>query len=163
MSLNKNNISIFFLIFFSCFSFSQEETITKQDSTKIESLEEVIITATRTVRQLSSLPLPAQLISKKEIQSVNSSRLSDILNEQTGLITVPDFGGGEGIQLQGLDSQYTLILVDGVPLIGRSAGTLDISRVSVGNIKQIEIVKGASSSLYAVSYTHLTLPTNREV
>lgn len=148
MSLNKNNISIFFLIFFSCFSFSQEETITKQDSTKIESLEEVIITATRTVRQLSSLPLPAQLISKKEIQSVNSSRLSDILNEQTGLITVPDFGGGEGIQLQGLDSQYTLILVDGVPLIGRSAGTLDISRVSVGNIKQIEIVKGASSSLY---------------
>jgi outer membrane receptor for ferrienterochelin and colicins len=89
-----------------------------------------------------------QLVSKKEIQSVNSLRLSDILNEQTGLITVPDFGGGEGIQLQGLDSQYTLILVDGVPLVGRSAGTLDISRITVGNIKQIEIVKGASSSLY---------------
>ena len=35
-----------------------------------------------------------------------------------------------------------------MPLIGRSAGTLDISRVTVGNIKQIEIVKGASSSLY---------------
>ena len=70
------------------------------------------------------------------------------MNEQTGLITVPDFGGGEGIQLQGLDSQYTLILVDGVPLVGRSAGTLDLGRITVGNIKQIEIVKGASSSLY---------------
>merc|ERR1712224_608011 len=78
----------------------------------------------------------------------NSIRLNDILNEQTGLVTIPDFGGGEGIQLQGLDSQYTLILVDGVPLVGRSAGTLDISRVTVGNIKQIEVVKGASSSLY---------------
>ena len=115
---------------------------------KLLPLDEVIVTATRTVRQLSSLPLPAQIVSKKDISRSNSIRLSDILNEQTGLITVPDFGGGEGIQLQGLDSQYTLILVDGVPLVGRSAGTLDISRITVGNIKQIEIVKGASSSLY---------------
>ena len=118
------------------------------DSIDIEDLKEVIVTATRTERQLSSLPLPVQLISKNDIKKVNSIRLSDILNEQTGLITIPDFGGGEGIQLQGLDSQYTLILIDGVPLIGRSAGTLDISRITVGNIKQIEVVKGASSSLY---------------
>ena len=148
MSLNKNNILIFFLIFFGQLLFSQEEKRTVSDSTKIENLEDVIVTATRTTRQLSSLPLPVQLVSKKEIISVGSMRLNDILNEQTGLITIPDFGGGEGLQLQGLDSQYTLILVDGVPLIGRSAGTLDISRITVGNIKQIEIVKGASSSLY---------------
>jgi len=133
------------LILFVTVAFSQEQ---KNDSTKVERLGEVLITATRTERQLSSLPLPAQIVSKKEIEAVNSVRLSDILNEQTGLITVPDFGGGEGIQLQGLDSQYTLILIDGVPLIGRSAGTLDINRVTVGNIKQIEVVKGASSSLY---------------
>ncbi|MEZ4801351.1 MAG: TonB-dependent receptor [Gelidibacter sp.] len=145
MSLNKNNFFLFFLLFLNGVSFSQEIV---SDSTKTEALEEVIVSATRTFRQLSSLPLPAQLVSKKEIESVNSLRLNDILNEQTGLITVPDFGGGEGIQLQGLDSQYTLILIDGVPLIGRSAGTLDVSRITVGNIKQIEIVKGASSSLY---------------
>ncbi len=145
MNLNKNNFVIYFSLFLGSVTFGQ---VTQKDSTKVEQLNEVIVTATRTVRQLSSLPLPVQLVSKKEIQSVNSLRLSDILNEQTGLITIPDFGGGEGIQLQGLDSQYTLILVDGVPLIGRSAGTLNISRITVGNIKQIEIVKGASSSLY---------------
>ena len=111
-------------------------------------LEEVIISATRTERQLSSLPLPASIVSKKEIQQINSVRLAEVINEQTGLITVPDFGGGEGVQLQGLDSQYSLILVDGVPLVGRSAGTLDLNRLAVGNIKQLEIVKGASSSLY---------------
>jgi len=125
--------------------YSQEQ---KTDSISVENLGEVLITATRTERQLSSLPLPAQIVSKKEIEAVNSVRLSDILNEQTGLTTVSDFGGGEGIQMQGLDSQYTLILIDGVPLVGRSAGTLDLSRITVGNIKQIEIVKGASSSLY---------------
>ncbi|MCF6306509.1 MAG: TonB-dependent receptor [Flavobacteriaceae bacterium] len=133
------------LLFFVTFGYAQKKV---KDSTKVENLEEVLITATRTERQLSSLPLPAQIVSKKEIEAVNSVRLSDILNEQTGLTTVSDFGGGEGIQMQGLDSQYTLILIDGVPLVGRSAGTLDLSRISVGNIKQIEIVKGASSSLY---------------
>ena len=128
--------------------YSQEDNTTVRDTVLTQKLDEVIVTATRTVRQLSSLPLPAQIITKKELVEANRTRLNTILNEQTGLITVQNFIGGEGIQMQGLDSEYTLILVDGVPLIGRSAGTLDISRVAVGNIKQIEIVKGASSSLY---------------
>ncbi|MBU2995287.1 TonB-dependent receptor [Cellulophaga baltica] len=145
MNLNKNNCIFILCLFLNYILLAQT---VKSDSTEIKQLDEVVITATRTIRQLSSLPLPVQIISKKDIESSNSIRLSDILNEQTGLITVPDYGGGEGIQLQGLDSQYTLILIDGVPLIGRSAGTLDITRLTVGNIKQIEVVKGASSSLY---------------
>ncbi|XLS28865.1 TonB-dependent receptor plug domain-containing protein [Flavobacteriaceae bacterium M23B6Z8] len=144
MSLNKNNFKYYFLFFFSHFALGQEA----QDSILRQDLDEVIVSATRTVRQLSSLPLPAQILSKEELKATNNLRLADILNEQTGLITVPDFGGGEGLQMQGLDSQYTLILIDGVPLIGRSAGTLDLNRISLGNIKQIEVVKGASSSLY---------------
>lgn len=148
MILNNKSFCVYFLLFISGLSFSQEKVKSVRDSLKPEKLDEVVITATRNFRQLSSLPLPVQIVSQKDIMSSNVIRLNDILNEQTGLITVPDFGGGEGIQMQGLDSQYTLILIDGVPLIGRSAGTLDLSRVAVGNIKQIEIVKGASSSLY---------------
>lgn len=133
---------LFVTISFGYKSFSQtKDTISTN-------LDEVIITATRTERQLSSLPLPAQIISKAQIIQTGALRLNDILEEQTGLIIVPDFGGVLGIQMQGLDAQYTLILIDGVPLVGRSAGTLDLSRVSVNNIKQIEIVKGATSSLY---------------
>ena len=128
--------------------FSQAPTEVVLDSTEVENLNEVIISATRTKRQLASVPLPTQLISAKVIAAANSIRLNDILEEQTGLLMVPDYGGVEGLQMQGLDSQYNLILIDGVPLIGRSAGTLDLSRVTVGNIKQIEIVKGPSSSLY---------------
>lgn len=127
---------------------SQEEIPPTIDSAKVENLEEVIVTATRTIRQLSSLPLPAQIITHKDIKRSNSVRLNDILNEQTGLVTIPSLGGSEGIQMQGLGAEFTLILVDGVPLIGRLAGTFDISRITVGNIKQIEVVRGASSSLY---------------
>lgn len=140
---------LFFFITNSIVLYSQDPAEVVVDSIKVEELREIIVSATRTQRQLSSLPLPAQIVSKKELEAANSVRLSDILNEQTGLITIPPISGqGEGIQLQGLDSQYTLLMIDGVPLVGRSAGTLDLSRLSVGNIKQIEIIKGASSSLY---------------
>ena len=111
-------------------------------------LEEVVVTATKTLRQLSTLPLPVKLISNQEINKSNSSRLSDILDDQPGIFIVPDFGGGNGVQIQGLDSQYTLLLIDGSPVIGRQSGTLDLDRISIGNIEQIEIIKGSSSSLY---------------
>ena len=53
-----------------------------------ETFDPVVISATRTKRQLSSLPLPTQLIDKQEITSINSMRLTDLLSEQTGLVTV---------------------------------------------------------------------------
>ena len=146
MILNNNIFTVYLLLLSTSISFAQEGEKVLMNSTRTETLEEVVVTATRTIRQLSSLPLPVQIVTKKEIRDINSIRLNDILNEQTGLIIVSDHG--EGIQLQGLDSDYTLILVDGAPLVGRTAGTLDLSRLTVGNIKQIEIVKGASSSLY---------------
>ena len=64
------------------------------------------------------------------------------------MITVPSIGGGEGIQIQGIDPDYTLILLDGLPLIGRVAGNFDLSRITLGSVQRVEIVKGASSSLY---------------
>ena len=141
-------IFIVLSIFYSGAIASQQSNITKIDTSNTEKLEKVIITATKTKRTLASLPLNADIIDKNDIEKNNSSRLSDIINEQTGLITIPDFGGVEGIQMQGLDSQYTLILLDNQPLIGRSAGTFDLNRIALGNVNQIEIIKGASSSLY---------------
>jgi outer membrane receptor for ferrienterochelin and colicins len=120
----------------------------KNDSLKVDQLEEVLLTATRTQRQLSSLPLPVNLISKKQIVQSGTIRLNEILNEQTGIVTVADESGFEGVQIQGIASDYILILIDGVPLVGRNAGNFDLSRLTVGNIKQIEVVKGPSSSLY---------------
>ena len=139
-----------FILFTFCYqtSIGQNEQKTVRDSLKVEKLEEVILTATRTERQLSSLPLLVTLISKKKILHSGTIRLDEILNEQTGIITVTDESGFEGVQIQGIASDYILILIDGVPLVGRSAGNFDLSRLTVGNIKQIEVVKGPSSSLY---------------
>jgi outer membrane receptor for ferrienterochelin and colicins len=110
-------------------------------------LDQVIVTASRTYRRQDSLPIPVTVITKKDIQHMGSRRLIDVLREQTGLNFVTD-EHGSGLQMQGLDPDYTMILIDGQPLIGRLTGKLDLSRVTVANIERIEIVKGASSSLY---------------
>ncbi|WP_245532604.1 TonB-dependent receptor plug domain-containing protein [Bernardetia litoralis] len=116
------------------------------ENLKTEDLEQVVITATRSEKLLSEIPIPMTIIDKEQIQQMGSLRLSDVLQEQTGLTLIQEHG--EGIQMQGFDPDYTLILIDGEPLIGRTAGTLELSRIAVGNIERIEIIKGASSSLY---------------
>jgi len=128
--------------------YAQQSNQNKIDTTKVKQLEEVVITATRTARQLSSVPLAVTLVSKNDIKRAGTTRLKNILQEQTGIVFVTDASGFEGVQMQGLNAAYTLVLIDGVPLVGRSSGVLDLKRIAVNNIKQIEIVKGPSSSLY---------------
>ncbi|MCK8141790.1 TonB-dependent receptor [Flavobacterium sp. I-SCBP12n] len=138
--------TLFITLLFCQFSFAQQ---VQKDSLVVKELLEVkVVTATRTERVLSSLPLPISIITAKEIEKTGVTRLNEILSEQTGIILIPDESGFEGIQIQGLDAAYTLVLIDGVPIVGRNAGVLDLSRISVGNIDRIEIVKGASSALY---------------
>ena len=50
--------------------------------------------------------------------------------------------------MQGLDASYTTILLDGFPIIGRSFGALDLNRIALVDVEKIEVIKGASSSLY---------------
>jgi outer membrane receptor for ferrienterochelin and colicins len=117
-----------------------------QDSLTIKELAEIVVTATRSERALAELPVPVTIIQQKQIVSMGALRLNEVLGEQTGLSIVSDHGSG--IQMQGFSPEYTLILVDGEPLIGRTAGTLELNRIAVANIKQVEIMKGPSSSLY---------------
>ena len=119
-----------------------------EDSVKTIEMKEVMVSANKTEKPFVELTVPAKIISKKEIENSGHSRLDEIISEQVGIITVPGFGGSEGIQLQGFDPEYTLILIDGLPVIGRVAGILDLSRISLASVERIEIVKGASSSLY---------------
>ena len=110
------------------------------DSLATKELEEVVVTATRNERNMGALPMPVTLVSKAQIKTIGSLRLNDVLTEQTGLVVVPQVNAqGNGIQIQGFNPDYTLILIDGEPIIGRYTGSLELSRIAVGNIKQIEL------------------------
>ncbi len=136
------------LVAFIFISISVKAQEKQLDSILVNQLKEVVVTATRTEKQLEAIPLPVTVISKSQLKKTGALRLQDILNEQTGIVSVPDESGFVGVQLQGISSEYIMVLIDGVPVIGRNAGNLDLSRLAVGNVKKIEVVKGPSSALY---------------
>lgn len=110
------------------------------------STSEVVVTATRSVRELSTSPTSATVVTAREMRSQGARLLGEVLAEQPGLAIVNDHG--QGVQMQGLDPAYTLILIDGEPAIGRTSGTMSLDRFMVGDLERVEIVKGPFSSLY---------------
>ncbi|MFA6087845.1 TonB-dependent receptor plug domain-containing protein [Mucilaginibacter sp.] len=138
---------LFCLLLFPVIVNAQQADSLRSDTSKSKKLKEVVITATRTAKYLMNVPMPVSTISNKEIKNRGLVRLNEILNEQTGLSVLPD-AHGQGIQIQGFSPDYTMIMLDGMPLIGRTTGILDLSRITTNNIEKIEIVKGPVSSLY---------------
>ncbi len=142
-----------FLVLTSAQLFAQKipaDTLLQRD------LDEMVITATRNERHLSNVTVPTLLVHAKSIQLSGNLRLNEVLQEQTGLFLTSGTGStsvgggvfGNGIQIQGMAPDYTLIMLDGEPLIGRQGGIIDLSRFTVGNIRKIEVIKGPSSALY---------------
>jgi outer membrane receptor for ferrienterochelin and colicins len=119
---------------------------TPPDSMWTVELPIMVVTATRSPIELRDVPIPTKVLLREQFKFSGGLRLSDLLAQETGLLQVAHFGSG--IQIQGFDSEYTLILIDGQPAIGRNAGTLDLTRFSVSDIERVEIVQGPSSSLY---------------
>ncbi|HEX2612174.1 MAG TPA: TonB-dependent receptor plug domain-containing protein, partial [Fibrobacteria bacterium] len=115
------------------------------DTAAVE-LPPVITVAARTAGTFADAPVPASVVTSRDIRKMGASTVGDVLAEQTGLTVIQDHG--VGVQMQGLSPDYTLILVDGEPAVGRTAGTLDLARFKVGGLEQVEIVQGPSSSLY---------------
>ena len=67
ISLNKNNMKpIYFLFLVSFSTFGQE--VAKNDSSFNKNLDEVVVTATRSERQMGALPMPVSVVSKKQIK-----------------------------------------------------------------------------------------------
>lgn len=124
----------------------QSKESAKEDSLKTVRSSEIVVSATRSEQNLENAAIPVSVISKKCIEQQGAMRLNEVLEEQTGLAIMYDHG--TGVQLQGFSPAYTLILIDGEPVVGRTAGTLELTRFTVANIERIEIVKGPSSSLF---------------
>lgn len=118
----------------------------KADSIRTYDMDAIVVTATRSPSVLRDVPIPTRVIAAEQIRARGALRLTDLLAEEPGLILSHFLGAG--IQLQGLDPAYTLILIDGEPVIGRAGGTLDLNRFPVTDIESIEIVQGPASSLY---------------
>jgi len=116
------------------------------DSIRTFEKDRVVVTGTRNDVRLKDSPVRVEVIGSERIKTTAMVNLGDLLKEQTGLMMTGAIRNG--IQMNGLGADYTMILIDGQPVVGRVAGVLDMSRISVGNIDRVEVVKGPMSSMY---------------
>ena len=106
----------------------------------------VVVTATRTAKALEDVATPVTVVDAETIREQGAVRLGDVLEDVPGLFLFDDHGSG--LQIQGFSPDYTLVLLDGEPVVGRTAGTLDLDRLTVAGLDRVEVVEGPSSSLY---------------
>jgi outer membrane receptor for ferrienterochelin and colicins len=109
--------------------------------------EVIVVTGTRGERRRSESPVATEVIGVKEIEASGAQDLAQLLDQRAGLDVRPGLAGST-IRVQGLDPRYVLVMVDGQRVNGRIDGAVDLSRFSTHDIEQVEIVRGAGTSLY---------------
>jgi len=142
----KKKIFVVAAIFMSSQLIAQEDTISK-------TMDEVVITANKFPQKLSGTGKVITVITREQIMQSGGKDLSQLLNEQTGVIVNganSNPGKDKSLFLRGATDKYTLILLDGVPLNDPSGvgGSFDLRLLSLDNIERIEILKGSASTLY---------------
>lgn len=116
-------------------------------------LAEVVIQTNRTGQNRSDIPTRIEALPPEELDEKGTMRPGDIkmlLGEITGIHvqTTSAVSGLASFRIQGLDSRYTQLLQDGLPMYEGFSGGLSLVQVSPLNLRQVEIIKGSASPLY---------------
>ena len=109
----------------------------------------VVVTAQALPLDAESSPAPITILTREQIDQRVATSLPDLLATQPGFSlgrTGPE-GGQTSLFLDGGNSNYTKVLVDGVPA-NTPGGLIDFSNFTLDNIDKIEVVHGAESALY---------------
>jgi vitamin B12 transporter len=143
----KNQISLAVLLIYAWPAFAQD------DSTRIKLLDQAVVTATKYPVKLSETGKVLTIISHQQVEQSAGKDLSQLLTEQTGILVNGAYsnpGKDKSTYTLGASNDYTLILVDGLPITDPSGigGALDLRLFPMDQIDHIEILKGSQSTLY---------------
>ena len=135
----------FTLIIYSILLLEIEAQIDSSNRINHNILDEVVITAQHNPKAIEESVHYVKLISNKRIANQAAINLRDVLKMETAMRVSQDNFLGSSISMQGLSGQNVKILIDGVPVIGRLNGNIDISQINLNNIEKIEIIEGPLS------------------
>lgn len=122
------------------------------DDTEIP-LDQIVVAATRTPSLIRDEPLRIEAVPTEEIEenlTVQPGNLSSLLNELPGVrvqSAAPGLGGA-GLQLRGMATRNTLVLTDGLPLLGAEPDGFGLLQTPPLDLARVEVIKGAASALY---------------
>ena len=113
-------------------------------------LEETVVTGTLKAVSRSESPVPVEVYSPTFIKKNPTANLFESLQLVNGVrpqINCNVCNTGD-IHINGLEGPYTLVLIDGMPIVSGLGTVYGLSGIPNALIEQIEIIKGPASSLY---------------
>ncbi|EBC0455177.1 catecholate siderophore receptor CirA [Salmonella enterica] len=114
--------------------------------------ETMVVTASAIEQNLKDAPASISVITQQDLQRRPVQNLKDVLKEVPGVQLTSEGDNRKGVSIRGLDSSYTLILIDGKRVNSRNAvfrhNDFDLNWIPVDAIERIEVVRGPMSSLY---------------
>jgi vitamin B12 transporter len=111
--------------------------------------EAVVVSATRTEAPLAQLASSVTVFNAETIERRQQPPLIDLLRTAPGATVVANGSRGAiaSLFLRGGESNYTKVLLDGIPL-NEPGGTFDFGNVTTENLDRVELVRGAQSALF---------------
>jgi hemoglobin/transferrin/lactoferrin receptor protein len=116
-------------------------------------LDEVVVSTNRTENYLRNSPFAESLVGKEEIQVRPSVSLPDILQNEPGVSLLRDGIWGTEISIRGLNRENIITLIDGSRIATSTDVAARLSMIDLNDIERVEVIKGASSSIYGSGAT----------
>ncbi len=115
------------------------------DTLKTQHLNDAIVTGQYGENSLKNSVFKVKVIDAQRIQQQGAVNLKDVLANEINIRINQDPALGSSINLQGVTGQNIKILIDGVPVIGREGGNVDLTQINLNNVERIELVEGPMS------------------
>ena len=114
------------------------------------SIEDVVVSATRNETNKKSTATIVNVASAKLFENTASSNLAETMKFQPGLRVENTCGNCGAVQLRinGLDGQYSQILLDSNPIFSSLAGVYGLEQLPVAMIERVEVIRGGGSALF---------------
>lgn len=111
-------------------------------------IDPVTITGATGPRQVSDNPYLVRVITREKIAQMGAQNLGELLLNEVNIQVGQDAVLGSNAIMQGIGGQDIKVLVNGIPVIGRVNGNVDISQIVLGNVERVEIIEGPMSVVY---------------
>ena len=92
-----------------------------------------------------------RVIGAEQIRRTAAANLADLMRQELNMSVAQDNVLGSSMDVQGLGGENVKVLVDGVPMIGRLNGDIDLSRVDLSGVERVEIIEGPMSVSYGTN------------